>query len=676
MTGPRPDDPTLLTPEAKVLASAAQRYRARRAASRIAADCERMLQALNGSSRAAWRDAVGEALVASHMLLALTASGVEPSAAALPGHHQAIDARARELRERIAMAMSRLLAFLPGADEEKLILEDARDVRELATRWMIPEAPARTARGGTPSPAANGPDAHRARVLVTEDSKAIRDTLVRQLSRLGFEVLEASNGREGVEMARRDGIAVMLTDINMPELDGIGVLKEMKADPATRDIPVIVISSQDDLASVVTCIENGADDHISKPYEPQLLRARVRAAVERKRMRDAEHDYLRRVAAITNAAEEVEGERYVPGSLEHLAGDDALGRLARVFDRMVTGLRSREQRLERRVKELRREMVDTQLRRHAVVRASDESPFSSGEIIAGRYEILGQIGKGGMGMVYHARDLELGDDVAVKVVRRDLVATDQTILERLKSEIRLSRRISHRNVVRAYDLGESGGTYFISMEYIQGTTVAELLDRRRRLTIASTLAIGTQLAEALAVAHDLQIIHRDIKPANLLIDGTGVVKVTDFGIARLVECEEKLTLGGFIVGTPQYMAPEQFMGRTVDGRTDLFAAGVVLFECLSGRLPFDADSPTALLTQIIQGDCPRLSSLVPEVPPRLEAVVHRLLQFQAADRLNTAAELAHCLAEIEPPAGESASPENPLVDLDGVRPISFEGPAS
>jgi hypothetical protein len=408
-----------------------------------------------------------------------------------------------------------------------------------------------------------------------------------------------------------------------------------------------MISSQDDLRSVTRCIELGADDHIGKPYEPRLLQARISASLERKQMRDLELDHLRRVAVLTSAAEEVEREAYVSGSLRELvARDDELGRLARVFDRMVSGLKSREQRLQHRLRELRREMGGAITGSDAAA-VSAESPFASGEILASRYEIKGHLGKGGMGMVYHALDRELGEEVAVKVVRRDIVSRDPGMVERLKSEIRLARRISHRNVVRAHDLGEWKGTYFITMELVKGITVAELIDRRGRLTVDSTLAIGSQLAEALAVAHEEQIVHRDIKPANLLIDGAGVLKVMDFGIARLIERDVNLTLGGFIVGTPQYMAPEQLMGAAVDARADLFSAGVVLYECLAGRPPFVAESPLSLMAAMTEGNYPRLRDAVGQVPESVEALIDKLLQLQPNARVASARELAHKLGELE-----------------------------
>ena len=249
-------------------------------------------------------------------------------------------------------------------------------------------------------------------------------------------------------------------------------------------------------------------------------------------------------------------------------------------------------------------------------------------------------------MVYLAHDRELDEDVAIKVVRQDLIREDPTLLERLKSELRLARRISHRNVVRSHDLGEWQGLYFLSMEYIRGTTVADLIASHGCLSVDSTLAIATQLVDALAVAHAAEIIHRDIKPGNLLVDETGALKVTDFGLARPIQRTSQLTLAGLAVGTPQYMSPEQLTGGDVDARTDLFATGVVLYECLTGRVPFDASTPGGLIVQMLQGPPVPVRDLQRAVPPALAGIIERLLRRERDDRFNSARDLAEELAKV------------------------------
>lgn len=642
-------------------------FRFRQGAHRVVADLERLLDELANDERRSWRELVGEALVAGRRVLALATRARSEDTGHVTRQLASIAAQLGESQRVVIEAMTQLLYFVPVSPGDELVLLDARAIRDGVAQLFSPLAKAPTSGPGATAtpvssvavPAEQG--ARRFRVLIVEDDDAVRDVLRRHLGRMGHEVAEAENGADGLEIARRERLDLVLTDINMPGLNGIALLKALKADERTRDIPVLVISSQDDLPSVIECVEHGAEDHIAKPYDPALLGARVRAALERKRLCDQERVFRHRVAQLTAAAEAVEEQSYLPGVLDSLAAQgDELARLARVFDRMVGGLRSREDRLRRRVSQLRTEVSQVGQSIPAA-QASAQSPFSSGQTVAARYQILETLGLGGMGMVYRARDTELGEDVALKVVRRDMFKEDPSIGERLKSEIRLTRRISHRNVVRAHDIGECEGTYFITMEYIPGITVEQLIDRRGRLSVESTLAIGTQLAEALAVAHEQQIMHRDIKPANLLIDHEGVLKVMDFGIARRIEAGDKLTRGGFVVGTPQYMPPEQAMGKPIDARSDLYSAGAVLYECLAGRPPFVAESLVAMITMVAEASMTPLHELVPDVPASLETLITQLLQFDPAQRPASAREMLNRLADTE-----HGVRREPIVFLDDI----------
>jgi serine/threonine protein kinase len=253
-------------------------------------------------------------------------------------------------------------------------------------------------------------------------------------------------------------------------------------------------------------------------------------------------------------------------------------------------------------------------------------------------------------VVYRAYDREVGETVAIKALRPGLEALDPTMLERFKQELRLARRITHRNVVRTYDLGEVDGVYYITMEYVHGTTVAALIREAGRLAVPATLTIGKQLCRALEVAHEEGIIHRDIKPQNLMVDPTGFLKVMDFGIARLAEARSEpgkgLTTAGVLVGTPQYMAPEQILGESVDARTDLYAVGAVLFECLTSRHVYDAPSVMALMARHVDTNPPDPASLNPQVPPALGRVILRALARRPEDRWQTASDLLHALEAI------------------------------
>jgi serine/threonine protein kinase len=273
--------------------------------------------------------------------------------------------------------------------------------------------------------------------------------------------------------------------------------------------------------------------------------------------------------------------------------------------------------------------------------------IATGQVLGDRYEIKALLGQGGMGMVYRAFDRQLGETVALKTLRPDLVASDSTTLERFKQEIRLARRITHRNVVRTHDLGEVGGVYFITMEYVAGTNLKDLIRLRGKLPIGVTLTVGRQLCRALEVAHEQNVVHRDIKPHNIAVEPSGFIKVMDFGIARLMErTGEGLTQAGTAIGTPEYMAPEQLMGEAVDARADLYAAGAVLFECLTGRLVFAAPSLTALIAKHLEERPADPRAVNPEVPPALSAAVLKALAKKPADRWASAGALAEALDAI------------------------------
>ena len=258
------------------------------------------------------------------------------------------------------------------------------------------------------------------------------------------------------------------------------------------------------------------------------------------------------------------------------------------------------------------------------------------------------LGEGGTGVIYKAVDNELGEVIAIKTLRPGLVAADPTALERLKSEIRLARRLSHRNVVRIHDFGELGGIHFITMELVNGTSITQLIQRQGRIPIAGTLSIARQLFRALQAAHEEGIIHRDIKPHNLMLQPDGVLKVMDFGVARLVRrASAGLTQVGMVVGTPEYMAPEQLLDEDVDVRADLYATGVVLYECLTGRRPVESDSVVTLIAKLLAEDPVPPTTINPDVPDELSSIVMRLLERDRDRRPPSALVLHEMLARVE-----------------------------
>ena len=612
---------------------------------------EMLLEESLEPSAAGRKHALEETLGAAREVLGiidqnLSASRSDVSPRELAGLYDSL----REPQGRILRAMRDLLTSEGASDES--FRQDVERIVKAAERLVTPDAPTagddRTAADVTPlDSGGSAGQTRQASILVVDDVEDNRELLRRRLERQGYIVGQAAGGRDAIAAAAKGAYDLVLLDVLMPDVDGYEVLEQLKSAPRTRDVPVIMISALDDMASVVRCIERGAEDYLPKPFDPTLLRARVSACLEKKRLRDQEKEYLAQVQRVIEAARAVETGEYRSGALADLAGrDDALGRLARVFDGMAQGIREREGRLRDRVRDLRSEIEAARGSGKTNGHVIDGGNLQPGERFAERYEVQSVVGTGGMGSVYRARDRELDETVAIKTLRRELVA-DETLIERFKQEIRLARKISHRNVVRTHDFGTWSGVHYLTMEYVEGMTVRDLIDSRGQLGVSASLAVGSQLADALSVAHEQGVVHRDIKPQNLLLDADGVLKVMDFGVARLAECNTMLTEAGLVVGTPAYMSPEQLLGEPVDGRSDLYAAGVVLFECLTGRLPFDAASPVSLIAKLLHEEPPAPLDVNADIPPALSGLIMQLLAKKPEQRLPSAAELAKRMREFE-----------------------------
>ncbi len=271
----------------------------------------------------------------------------------------------------------------------------------------------------------------------------------------------------------------------------------------------------------------------------------------------------------------------------------------------------------------------------------DEDPMTPEKI--GRYVITGELGKGAMGVVYRATDPNIGRTLALKTMRLDIHgASSKDMLARFQNEARAAGVLNHRNLVTIYDAGEADGMFYIAMEFIAGSTLAGLLQQRKTLPAEEAARIGAQICEGLDYAHYKGVIHRDIKPANIMIAGDGTVKIMDFGIAK---AGAGLTHTGEVLGTPNYMSPEQVRGRVLDGRTDLFSTGVMLYEMLTGEKPFNANSVTTIIYKIINEVPPPPRELDASIPSGLSAVIAKAMAKSPDERYQSGSAMAAALED-------------------------------
>ena len=284
--------------------------------------------------------------------------------------------------------------------------------------------------------------------------------------------------------------------------------------------------------------------------------------------------------------------------------------------------------------------------------------FAPGAIIAERYRIVALLGKGGMGEVYRAEDLRLGQVVAMKFLPAAL-SEDASALARFHSEVRVARQVSHPNVCRTFDIGDAEGLPFLTMEYVDGEDLSSLIRRIGRLPQDKAIEIARQICAGLAAAHERGVVHRDLKPANIMLDGEGKARITDFGLAGIAA---QIQGADVRAGTPAYMAPEQLAGKEVTPRSDIFSLGLVLYELLTGKRVFDAASLPQLMKARTEGKISNPSSLVKDLDPLVERVILRCLENDAAKRPATALQVAAALPGGDPlaaalAAGETPSPE-------------------
>lgn len=421
-------------------------------------------------------------------------------------------------------------------------------------------------------------------VLVVDDDAALRKSFCRLLQGEGFLTTDAESGRAAIELLSKRSVDVVLSDVRMPDMDGIELLEKVRNQD--ESVSVVLISGAPDLETALRAVQLGATEYLKKPIHRAPL-----------------------VASIERAAEITRNKRKLRADLENLR----------------TG-------------------------RHGRHSSQPLSGSWTGTLLGGRYEVGKQIGAGAMSVVYEAMRVDAKDQmVAVKIVHPNL-RFNEDILERFKREAEIVARLSHQNIVRVVDCeAPADGPAFIIMERLHGVPLSELIFSESPLPVGRVVFIATQTLFALEAAHGEGVIHRDLKPENLFltrVDGVpDVVRVLDFGIAKLIDQEEsqRLTRTGAVMGTPLYLAPEQARGLGVDRRSDLYALGSIMYEALTGRVVFEAHNYNALLVRIQQDEPEALSALRPDLDPQLCSAVHRALAKDPEERFQNAREMIDAL---------------------------------
>jgi eukaryotic-like serine/threonine-protein kinase len=280
--------------------------------------------------------------------------------------------------------------------------------------------------------------------------------------------------------------------------------------------------------------------------------------------------------------------------------------------------------------------------------------LAPGATFARRYQVIEELGRGGMGRVYKVFDTEVREKLALKLLNPEVASDEQTI-ERFRNELKLARTISHRNICRMHDLGREEGAYYITMEYVPGEDLKSFIHRVGALPISKAVSVAIQICEGLAEAHRVGVVHRDLKPQNIMIDREGNARIMDFGIARSVR-GKGITGANMMIGTPEYMSPEQVDGREVDRRSDIYSLGIVLFEMLTGRLPFEGDTPLAVAVKQKSEPAPDPRKVSPQIPVDLSHAILRCLEKARDKRYQGADELSADLAKVQESLPKTTQP--------------------
>jgi DNA-binding response OmpR family regulator len=422
----------------------------------------------------------------------------------------------------------------------------------------------------------------RGEILLVDPEPATRNVLALRLRNEGYSVLTAADGRLALEDIRRSTPALVMSETVLPGLDGFGLLDALKRE-GKGNIPYVFLSSRSDPLSVNKGLLLGAADFLGKPVNFEVLLTKLEKALS-----------------------------------QQVELSDVSARLS---------------------------LSDVSLTAASGLPSVNYDELKPGVDILGRFQIEADLGEGGMGKVFKARDIKLEEQVVLKVMKPGFA---DDVLKRFKREIRLARKITHPGVVRIYDFWEAGPLTFVTMEFLEGSDLRNEIKNRGAFPPPVALRIATEIFEALSAAHDVGVVHRDMKPHNVLMLPTGRIKVLDFGIAQGLEpnVADAVTAAGAILGTPEYMSPEQLMGDSIDPRTDIYSTGVLLYELLTGQLPFQDQNRVATAQKRLTTDPDAPSSKLASIPPAVDALVLHLLKRNRDERHPTAKAVIVDLAQI------------------------------
>ncbi|BBM82729.1 protein kinase domain-containing protein [Candidatus Uabimicrobium amorphum] len=409
-----------------------------------------------------------------------------------------------------------------------------------------------------------------ANILVVDDNEMNRDMLSRRLKRKKFSVLTAASGLEALDLVSKHEFNLILLDINMPGMNGIEALQEIRKKYSMSELPVIMVSARYQSEDIAWALENGANDYITKPVDFVIALARIKTQLSYAKVKD---------------------------NVEECVTMDGL----QTSDGIKIG----------------------------------EDFF--------HYRIEDKLGQGGMGIVYKAYDTRLERYVALKSIRD----TNERLIKRLTQEARAIAQIKHPNIITVYDIGNTPLHYFV-MEYIEGKTLDHFI-KSGEVTPGIAVGIAQKIANALFTAHKSGVVHRDLKPANIIIDNDGEPHIMDFGLAKVAE-NEKLTKDNEIVGTPCYMAPEQIDVKRgkIDVQTDIYAAGAILYEMITGKPPFEIKGTKIheVLWKVLQDEPVKPSDLQKDIPQELDDICLKALEKEQEKRFSNAHEMEQAIAKV------------------------------